>query len=287
MLLGVTVRDLVAADVGADQRVERAGAVAEGHRRAVPERVLVVVAVVHAHHQLERQRVRTGVGVVHVLDHAAEVMGVVQRRVAAVDAVAGMARAGIGERGRAGGAVVEVDRLDLGVVHRAGAARNRDVHEAVVGAVFVLAGLGVASGAGTDQVGGQAFPLLQHLAAVRIDDHERTRRVALRGRIREEVHHVRLVRVPGVVDVDHQPDFSLRVTIAPSWLPSAACLAIASAWPLNTREGAVEISEASPVTWRPNSVRSLPPLRVLADHDALAEHRNAAEGLLVAGVGHP
>src|SRR3546814_16323512 len=41
--------------VQADQRIERAGAVAEGHRRTVPESVLVAVAVVHLHRQLEGQ----------------------------------------------------------------------------------------------------------------------------------------------------------------------------------------------------------------------------------------
>ena len=186
MLLGEAVRDLVAGDVGADQRVERAGAVAEVHRRAVPERVLVAGLVMHAHHQLEAERVHAGVGRVHVGDYAAELEGVVDRRIAAVDGLVGVARAGVGVGRGAAGAAVEVHRLHVGVVHRAGGAGLGDVHVAEDAArtPLVLAGLGVAARAGADQRRGQAFPLLQHLAGVRIDDHERTRRFAAHARRR-------------------------------------------------------------------------------------------------------
>src|SRR5690606_15692138 len=176
VLLGGAVRDLVRRDVEADQRIEGAGAVTEGHAGAVPERVLVVAAVVHAHLQLERQRRDADVVLVHVEHDAPEVVRVVDRRVGAVDRLEGVAWAGVRERGAAAGAVVEVDAADVGVVHGAGAAALRHVQVTEVGAVLVLAGLLVAAGAGADLGGGQAVPLGEDLAAAGVDDHERAGR---------------------------------------------------------------------------------------------------------------
>ena len=122
VLLGVAVGDLVAGDVGAHQRIERAGSIAEVHVLAVPVRILVVRPVMDAHDKLERERIGTGVGVVHVLDDAAEEVRVVDRRIGAIDGLEGVARACIGECGAAAGAAIEVDRLHVGVVHGAGGA---------------------------------------------------------------------------------------------------------------------------------------------------------------------
>ena len=76
--------------------MERGRAVAEGHCGAIPEGVFVVPrAVMHLHRELEGKRRLADVGVVHVVDHAAEVMGVVQRRVRAVDRLDRVAWAGV------------------------------------------------------------------------------------------------------------------------------------------------------------------------------------------------
>ena len=79
----------------------------------------------------------------------------------------------------------------------------RHVVVAEVGAVLVLAGLGVAAGAGADQGVLQVVPLLQDAAVVGVDDHERTRRRAAARRVGEVRHDVRQVRAAVVVDEDH------------------------------------------------------------------------------------
>ncbi len=92
VLFGEAVAHLVGGDIQAHQRVKGAGAVAEGHGGAVPEGVLVVVAVVDAHGQLKGQGRHAQPGVVHVVDHAAEEVGVVQGAVGAVDLLEGVFR---------------------------------------------------------------------------------------------------------------------------------------------------------------------------------------------------
>ena len=285
VLLGVAVRHLVAGDVGIDQRIERGRAVTKGHLGAVPERVLVVGAVVDLHDQLEGQRIGAGVGLVHVLDHATEIVRVIEGRKGAVDRLDGVARAGIAEIRVPGGGAVEVHGAHVGVVHGAG---RPDLGHVVVAvqtarAPLVLPGLAIAARAGADCGMGQAFPLLQHAAVVCIDDDEGTRRgAALRG-IGEHFENIRDVGAVLVIDEDH------LARVFAHHFPVA--LATAEGCRLADRQcvGAGELrgdrrqlagQVADFVTEKAADVATL----VFGNDDLLAPYRQAAEGLLVTGV---
>src|SRR3546814_19828961 len=122
------------------------------------------------------------------------VVRVVERRVGAVDRLHRVARAAVRERGAAAGAVVEVDRLDHGIVHGAGAAALGHVEVAVVGAVLVLAGLLVADGAGADLRVLQVVVLPEDTAAGRVDDTNRACRAAAVGGVGYTRHPLNKVR---------------------------------------------------------------------------------------------
>ena len=272
-------------DVQADQRVERARAVAESHRRTVPERVFVIGAVVHAHGQLERQRRSADVRVVHVVDHAAEIMRIVERRKRAVDGLHRIARTGVRERGGARRAAVEVDRLHIGIVHGARGARLGHVHEAEVGAVFVLPGLVVAAGAGAYQRVLEIVELLQNAAAVGIDNHGRARRRAAAGGVGEERHDICLAGTAVVVDVDHQLGFfggSAHETHA---------IAQTGAFADGKRAVAAQARPAGR-NLGGETVHFLAEQRIdiaayiFIDDDVFAEDRQAAERLLIAVIAH-
>ena len=287
VLLGETMRDLVRGHVQADQRVEGAGAVTEGHRRTVPERVLVAAAVMHAHHQLERQRVAAQVGVVHVEDHAAEIMRVVQRRICAVDGLHRIARAGVGKRGAAGRAAVEVHGLHVGVVHGARGARlgHVEITMRTARAVLVLAGLGIAARAGADQGMLQVVPLLQDLAAVGIDDDRRAGGHATERGVGEIGHHVGAVGIAVVIQPDRQLGFVAESTHETDTVGQAGTLADhertrgidarGADRDLGRQAGDLLAEQGTQVA-----------AGVLGHDDLLAEDRQAAEGLLVAMGAH-
>ncbi len=283
----------MAGHVDADEGIERVLAITEAHVAAVPERILVARTVVHAHDQLEGQRLAAGVGRVHVLDHAAEVVGVVDRRVRAVDGLVGVVRAGIGIRRRAAaGAAVEVDRLHVGVVHRAGAAALRHVEVAVAAARTpgVLAGLGVAARTRADRRGGQSVPLLEHQAGLRIDDHERTpwiaggaQHEAGRRVVGEEIDDIGHVRHVVVIDVDHLPVGNV--------LDLHRGDELAEGRRLRGCQGIARADQRRPhrdfrgqAAYRASEQGTQVAARVLGDHDMLAPDRDAAEVLLVAIV---
>ena len=287
LLLGEAVRDLVRADVQADQRIERAGAVAERHRGAVPEGVFVVGLVVDLHHQLEAQRCLADVGLVHVEDDLAEVMRIVQRRIGAIDGLHRVARAGVGERGVAGvgAGVVEVDRLHVGAVHRAGGAALRDVQVTVVGAVLVLAGLGVAAGAGADQRMLEVLALLEDATGVGIDDDQRTGRAARADGVGEEGHHVGQVATAGFVDVDPQVGRFVLDQHPGDAVAQAGALAGDQCGRLaQARRGRGDVLVQAGVQVAEHGAHVAG--AVLADHHAFAEDRDATEGLVIAVVAH-
>ena len=282
ILLGETVRDLVRRYVEADQREEGVGAVAEGHRAAVPEGVLVVVAVVHPHHQLEGQRRDADVGAVHVVDDFAEIMRVVQRRIGAVDGLHGVARAGVDEGDAAAGAVVEVDGLHHGIVHGAVAADRFDVHEAVVGAVFVLPGLGVAARAGADGRMRQAFPLLEYATAGRIEHDEGPGRRAAAGAVGEEIDDIGAMRAALRIEIDHQANgFVLDAHFRQARAERDAAGDLAGAAGGHRRGGAGEILIEAGEFLPEQAADDAAPF---ADDHLLAEDRQAAERLLITVV---
>ncbi|KAF1855028.1 hypothetical protein Lal_00008405, partial [Lupinus albus] len=179
--LGEAVADFVGRDVERHQRVEAALAVAEGHGLAPAEPVAV-----------------------HLEHHVAEVVGIVERRVGPVGELVLVVRAGEAEGFDAGvaGAVVEVHGDHVAAVHFAAGV---DDQRAVLGAVEVLAGLGVAARAGGFGVV-EAFPALQDLAGVGFDHEVRAGRLLA---AHEERHHVGELRLLLLVQPHHQ--FALLV----------------------------------------------------------------------------
>lgn len=85
---------LVGRHIKAHQRVEGGSAVTEGHLAAIPEGVLVILAVVNPHLQFEGEGRRVVPVAVHVEHHVAEVVGVVEGRVGAVDLLDPVLRTG-------------------------------------------------------------------------------------------------------------------------------------------------------------------------------------------------
>ena len=234
------------------------------------------------HDQLEGQRRHAQIGLVHVEDHAAEVVGVVQRRVGAVDRLHRVARAGVRERRGTRGAAIEVDGLHVGVAHGAGAAALRHIEVTVVGAVFVLAGLLVAAGAGAHQRVLQVLPALDDLAADGIQ-HDHRAGGPGRCRIGDEGHRVRQMALAGVVDVNDQ--VRLLVTGQHPRDAIAQCEALGSHQrgglaELRGGRGDVGLEAGDQVAEHGPDVA----VAILADDHALAEHRDATPCLVVAVV---
>ena len=291
ILFGETVADLVGGHVKARKRIKVARPVAEGHGRSVPERVLVAAAVVDAHGELEGQRRNSDPVLKHVVDHAAEIMGVVERRIGAVDFLVGVHAAGKGKGGGTAGAVVEVDRLHVGVVHHvAGSVKRREIR-----AVFVATGFLVAAGA---RARGQTFELLEDFTGLGVDQPGRTGGVAAADSVLEEgnfisqagaflgrIHH----QVGPLVAVFLRLTGKLEV-FAPAELFLTAALVLAlhqSKGVLGGKTGfqAFEfLSQAlEQLAVEPHNVATT----IFRDNDMLAPNGDAVVGLLQTGVHQP
>ena len=182
-MFGEAVAHLMGRHVQAHQGIEGGGTVTEGHLAAVPEGVLVVAAVVHPHLELEAQRRRVVPVAVHVEHHVAEVVGIVEGGVGAVDLLDPVLRAAELVHCAPTGGVIEVDGVHVAAAH---AAAVIHLEGTKIGAIEVLAGLEVAARASGVLVI-DPLPALELAAALGIYHHEGTARLLARSEPGDQV----------------------------------------------------------------------------------------------------